>query len=832
VAIQDSLLLSEMIQSGRAIYVGDVRQDARFPALLEYQNFTWLGIPLIASSEVIGVIALEKQEADAYTAEHIQAVTTFAGQVAVGLENANLYQESLQRTYELDQHSQRLALLNRLSGKLSSTLDMDALLAAAMQELHKAVRCDRVSSIILDSNGLPYLQADYPHSAQELPILLPDTPIFEHLQQSLGVFYSEDARLDVELAPLLEILAFYQTRSILMIPMATGTDLVGMLGLHTERPYHFMAEEIELARTIANQAAIALQNARLFAETRSLTSDLEQRVAQRTAELAHEHLRTETLLRVITELSSSLDLEQVLQRTLRVLNEMIDAEQITVLISRPGEQKFLRLASLGYAEPTPSGGVPTPFSQDQGLAGWVVQNREAALINNVMADPRWMKDSVGRPTQHRSALAVPLMIGADALGVMMMFHRQEGHFSLDQLDLVQAAANQVAVAVNNAELYRLIRDQAEDLGSMLRKQQVETSRSKAILEAVADGVLVTDATMEITLFNASAEKILGLERTEVLGKSLEHFTGLFGHAAQSWRETIFAWSENPEQYQAGETYSDRINLENGSVVAVRLAPVHLRSDFLGTVSIFQDITHQVEVDRLKSEFVATVSHELRTPMTSIKGYAEIMLMGAAGAMNEQQKRFLEVIKSNTERLTVLVNDLLDVSRIEAGRVNLSFQSLNLDELAQEILQSYTQRAREENKAISISSDVPANLPLVRGDYERVRQILDNLIENAYVYNVEGGSIIVAMRPVGEEVQVDVLDTGMGIPIDEQPRIFERFFRGENPLTLGVAGTGLGLSIVKNVVQMHGGRIWVASAGIPGKGSTFSFTLPVYKPDPD
>jgi PAS domain S-box-containing protein len=413
------------------------------------------------------------------------------------------------------------------------------------------------------------------------------------------------------------------------------------------------------------------------------------------------------------------------------------------------------------------------------------------------------------------------------LGTLLLFHPEPAHFSHDQLDLVQAAANQVAMAVNNAELYRLIRDQAEDLGLMLRNQQVETSRSKAILEAVADGVLVTDAQKVITLFNASAENILALERSQVLGRSLDHFTGLFGRAAQSWRETIASWSQTPDTYQPGNTYSEQITLENGRVVAVRLAPVFLGEDFLGTVSIFHDITHQVEVDRLKSEFVATVSHELRTPMTSIKGYVEVLLMGAAGAMSEQQSRFLEIVKNNADRLAVLVNDLLDISRIEAGRVLLSLQPINLDELAVEVLGDLSRRSNEENRRVQIEKDVPDDLPRILGDFERVRQILGNLLDNAYNYNVENGRIMLRMHQVGEEVQVDVQDTGISIPTEEQGRIFERFYRGEKSLVLGVAGTGLGLSIVQNLVQMHHGRIWLESSGNQGEGSTFSFTLPVY-----
>jgi PAS domain S-box-containing protein len=376
----------------------------------------------------------------------------------------------------------------------------------------------------------------------------------------------------------------------------------------------------------------------------------------------------------------------------------------------------------------------------------------------------------------------------------------------------------------------LIRDQAERLGGMLRREQEEASRSQAILEAVADGVLVTGSNNRITFINPSAESILNLEAGRVLGQSLEVFGGLFGKSAGTWMQTIRDWSDSPGIYQQGDTYAEQIDLENGRIILVHLAPVIFQNDFLGTVSIFRDITHEVEVDRLKSEFVATVSHELRTPMTSIRGYTDVLLMGAAGALNENQTHFLNIVKNNTERLNILVNDLLDVSRIESGRVTLSPQALDMREVAEDVMGDILRRSQEENKPMALSLDAPKKLPRVYGDMERIRQVLGNLIDNAYHYTPENGTIIVRIHTLngGDEVQLDVKDNGVGIPLEDQDRIFERFYRGENPLVLSTPGTGLGLSIVKQIVEMHKGRIWMKSTGVPGEGSTFSFTLPVYE----
>lgn len=204
-------------------------------------------------------------------------------------------------------------------------------------------------------------------------------------------------------------------------------------------------------------------------------------------------------------------------------------------------------------------------------------------------------------------------------------------------------------------------------------------------------------------------------------------------------------------------------------------------------------------------------------------------MGAAGELSEQQHRFLEVVKENTDRLTVLVNDLLDISRIESGRIVLSRQALDLNEVIDQALMDLSLRSREDEKPARIHKEVDPGLPRVFGDVERILQILSNLLDNAYHYNTSEGHIIVRATSLGDQVQVDVIDNGVGIPLEEQSRVFERFYRGESPLIMGVSGTGLGLSIVQSLVAMHGGEIWLESTGVLGEGSTFSFTLPIYTP---
>jgi signal transduction histidine kinase len=233
----------------------------------------------------------------------------------------------------------------------------------------------------------------------------------------------------------------------------------------------------------------------------------------------------------------------------------------------------------------------------------------------------------------------------------------------------------------------------------------------------------------------------------------------------------------------------------------------------------------VEVDRLKSEFVATVSHELRTPMTSIKGYVEMLLMQAVGPVTDEQRRFLQTIKTNIDRLGGLVNDLLDISRIESGRVELSLEPVNTVELLGEVREAFLRRARLESKPMNVELVTSSTVPFVRADRNRLRQILNNLVENSFNYTPANGSIRLSAWDAAGNVTIEVSDNGIGIAPGEQPRIFERFYRGEQALNLSVGGTGLGLSIVQQLVEMHQGTLELESEGVPGQGTAFRVSLP-------
>jgi signal transduction histidine kinase len=252
------------------------------------------------------------------------------------------------------------------------------------------------------------------------------------------------------------------------------------------------------------------------------------------------------------------------------------------------------------------------------------------------------------------------------------------------------------------------------------------------------------------------------------------------------------------------------------------APVRDEVGFMGRLYVFRDVTREREVDRMKTEFVSLVSHELRTPLTSIKGFTEMILDGDAGEINIETKEYLEIVFSNSERLVALVNDLLDLSRIESGRIQIKSEPVDLTEVVQAVVATMQQKINEKEQKLSV--DLAPSAASVRGDKDKLVQVLTNYVSNAYKYSPAGSDIRIVIFEKEGFAHTAVIDNGMGIAPENQPRLFTRFYRVDNSMTREIGGTGLGLSIVKQLIELQGGQVGVISA--LGEGSTFWFTIPL------
>lgn len=789
-----------------------------------------MALPLVSRGQIIGVLDVQSVREAAFTEEDVAVLRTLADQLANAIANARLFEETASR-------AERLAVVNRIARAAgAATLDLNDLMETVYREILSIFQADTFFVALYDekTNKLefPLVMED---GVRETIGRRPLSGLTSFVITEKEPLLVRDLEREGDDLPTPVLFSERFTPSWLGVPMLVGERVIGVISVQSYRPYAYGEEEQLLLSTIADQVAVAVENARLFEEVRSFSQELERRVEARTQELADameeltaERDRVETLYRITSELAASLDLDHVLNRALKLTVEAVEADQASILMleshTLAGEvepsRRLINRAAWGKEVTLPTGGAPTRFSKGEGLAGWVVEHREAAIVSDIRQDPRWV-ESRGKERKYRSALAIPLVAGGgDVQGALLLLHAQPGHFNEDHLRLVETSGVQVTNAINNAELYNLIRQQAERLGSMLKTQQVEAAKSQAVLEGVADGVMVADAEGRVILFNAAAERVLDLPRERALGQMTREMLGLYGGQAD-WVKTVAKWAEDPEAYATEEYLAAQLNIED-RVVSVHLAPVLMADEFLGTVSVFRDITAEVESARAKVEFVSMVSHELRTPMTSIKGYADLLLMGAAGVLADEQRKFLSVIKSNVDRLTTLVNDLLDISRMESGRMMLSLELIRLADVTNQVITAMATRTRE--KGLDLRSDIPPDLPEVQADSDRMIQILTNLVANACQYTPTGGEIVVSARVHDDEMRVSVRDTGIGIAPEDQENIFSRFFRVDHPLVHETTGTGLGLDIVKSLVEMHGGRVEVESK--VGEGSTFTFTIPM------
>jgi PAS domain S-box-containing protein len=836
-------LVGAVIADPRGLIVPDAQQDARFVATTDTVEIrSMLLVPLVTAGQLIGVLSVDKQVPNGFTNTDLVVLSTLADQAAVAIENARLFEESQRRLSEQ-------ALLYEAGQTIASTLEYQQVLELVT---HQVMRATNAQFVIIQEwdktrGRLKTVHADF-STTDGLAVTVIRETAFAPMDYLKVAHFLRDRRNislrvnDDELDPLLRE-RLRQTGLIwtIEVPIVARDEVLGLLRLGDGRFDRVLSDnEVQLVETLVNQAGVAISNARLYDEVVQASQELEGRVEARTHELAAanaevtlERDRVEVLFRITSELSSSLDLDRILNQALKLVAKAVGAPYGSiVLIDQQTDMLILR-AALGSDGMPPPGGKPTIFRRGEGLAGWAVTNRQTVIVPDLSCDARWVPiDEHGR--DFKSALVTPLQMGEDVLGAIMLLHPAPDFFHETQLKLVTAAAGQVATAINNAELYRYLREQAELLGGMLRGQQIESSKSQAILESIADGVLVSDSTGHVILFNAAAERILGVLHDVVVGRALEDLQGLYPAPGVNWVNQVREWHASSDTRRRTPVLSQRIEFASERrFVNVSIAPVTLHDEYLGSVSVFRDITREVQADRAKSEFVSTVSHELRTPMTSIKGYADLLLMGAAGQVNETQQHFLSVIKSNADRLSVLVNDLLDISRIESGRVKLDLKPLPLEGVIEQVMT--TLRGKIEEKRLTLRLSLPEDkLPRVYGDRDRLIQILTNLISNAYQYTPPGGTLTVRARlldpvlpagsatPAGPMVQIDVIDTGIGIAPENQPKVFERFFRVDDPNVHEFPGTGLGLAIVRSLVEMHDGRIWLESTA--GAGTTFSFTL--------
>jgi two-component system phosphate regulon sensor histidine kinase PhoR len=518
------------------------------------------------------------------------------------------------------------------------------------------------------------------------------------------------------------------------------------------------------------------------------------RIAERDATAATvERQGRLDLLRHVTELAgSTLDTAAVAERAAQALvRDLAD----WCIVDVTDEGPLLRRVAVARAEPGTDGSAKSPAPEPGEAIRAVVESGRAKLVPEPGADTdEEALSEIAGDVDAMSIVSVPMRTRRRSFGAVTVLSTTPGKlYGADELALVEDVAGRVALAMDRARLHHEVE---------------ERSDAARVLAHVADGVLLLDRGGVVRLWNPAAEGITAIPAAEVVGRlAADAFPGW-----QAVTDTV-PISSSPDPGHAEVVIP--IETSQGE----RWIAISGVSFFAGTVYAFRDLTEVRRLEMLKADFIATASHELRTPLAAVYGAAQTLLRHDFALDEGGRDRFVSLIAQESERLGRIVNEILLANQLDAGRVDFEVEPFDAAELIDRVVEA-TRAYAPPN--VTVERFAPTTVPRVDADREKVRQVLANLVENAIKYSPDGGRVEIGLEPRDETVLFYVKDEGLGIPPDEQSRVFEKFYRLDPEMTRGVGGTGLGLYICNELVNRMGGHIWVDSKA--GEGSTFLFEL--------
>jgi PAS domain S-box-containing protein len=513
--------------------------------------------------------------------------------------------------------------------------------------------------------------------------------------------------------------------------------------------------------------------------------------------ISHQLRQRDYLLQISRAMTSRLDLRSLLGLTLTNAGDLVRAEAGLIALRRGDTDALAVVASYGI----PSALLPllTPLLTD------IPRRADAFSIPDLEARVNRVARAIRLPLHQ--VIALPLAFEEVLLGVIYLFRSGSIAFSTNDENVLASFADQAAIAVRNAQLYEQVSSE---------KQQLD-----AIIEHSADGVMILDPSLHIRVFNRALSKMTGWPAEEAIGRPCYEVLALEKASGPD-----LCGADSPAATFDGEkplVVEGELTRPSGkrAVVSITYTPLYdEEGDLANVIANVVDITRFREAEEMKSTFVSVISHELKTPVSLIKGYASTLAREDAHWNAETLREGLQVIGEESDRLNGLIDNLLDASRIQAGGVRLEKSDINIPRLAQKVVDSF----RHQTDKHTFTLDFPPDFPVVVADEERLRQVFNNLINNAIKYAPDGGEIRVGGWQEGDEVIVFVADQGIGIPEEEQDKLFQRFYRVDSSLRRKTQGAGLGLFLCRSIIEAHGGRIWLRSA--PGKGATVFFSLPI------
>jgi PAS domain S-box-containing protein len=764
-------LAGAAVREGRPLIesaYGEIAEPIPHPA---YDSFTdVITAPMVWSDEVRGVLGVGRREGRRFVERDADVLGAFAGLASLALRNAEMFTQS-SRQARVQRGFYRIASV------LGQSLSRSATLEAIAQAAAEALGGDSAAVLVpssgrLEAVGTYELPADL-GSIFDMRAAEQHGPLFRAAAEGrilVSTSISDDERL---LPDLREAAAANRYQSLISVPVDAPREAGrGLALIFFAQERSFTDDDLELARHLADATRGALERSELFEAERGARA------------LAQQLTRTGRLL--TSELDPAAVLDEVVQQAPALVNadaaafRMLEDEELVVTAADgPG-------AEVALGSRSPAGGW---------LSGDVVQSGSPLALAQAGEDERLRALDPMLQSGHAAFLGVPVGGPEGAtLGVLAVYASVPREWREEEIEALLAVAASTSAALSNAELYQRV--------------ALERERSVAILANTADGIVAIDRDGNVVLWNSAAERITGVPAPVALGRSPV--------------DVLQRSLEAPDPDAPGDRLVPIMRGREEVWLSVTEAVMR---DPLGAVAgrifAFRDISGDRLVEQVKSDFVSTVSHELRTPLTSIYGFAETLLRQDVMFGEEERQTFLRYIASESQRLTSIVDTLLNVARLDTGDLQVNLAETDVRDVVGEVLETVTAAEVNEHRFVVELPDEPL---AAKADPEKLRQVCSILVDNALRYSPEGGTVTVGAARRRDTVEVSVADEGIGIPQADQEQIFRKFYRGADAeLRAGAGGTGLGLFIARGLVTAMGGRIWVSSR--EGEGSRFAFELP-------
>jgi len=835
--------------NARARIALDVGAEAiRFDNPLLPNTRSEMALPLVSRGRVIGAMTIQSDRPTAFTEEDITALQTMSDQLATAIENARLFAETSQTLTE----TRELFEASRAIGAATTPAEV----ARALVQYVARTGLDLARVLMVDTPEEPTHVVMGEHWAVDgrpvhpygTRLHLADFGLRQFIQPTEAFTVEDiyaDPRVDAQARTVLEVL---RLRSFALVPISIGQRMLGALLVGRDTPYAFPEKLVRNLWTLCGQAAIAMENLRLLEETRRRARELEA---------INEIGRT---------ISSVLDPQALVRQVVDITKSRFGYHFVGILLTEDRHLVFEDGSTVGTsAMRLPPRGITLDIDRP-GIATDAARTGQPVLVNDVLSDPRYI--TVPELSATRAELAVPIEVKGRVVGVLDVQSDRPNAFTQSDVLLMTSLASQAGVALENARLFAeteaearrraLISEVLQVAATTLEPRDLLSRAAAAISRQLEMPTFIMEWEPEAETLRLvtgqdptgkdispprpdvrmnrqqAAPMVEAVFRTDVtiLRDIPQMAAGRMVHVARQWGLMDAAFAPmvirgQPLGLLALGRPPGHPSIDEGEVEFLRIIAANL-SVAWENARLYQEAVETAErlkeVDRLKSQFLANMSHELRTPLNSIIGFSRVILKGIDGPITEQQRQDLEAIFNSGQHLLGLINDILDISKIEAGKMELVFEPTDLQEIIRGVMS--TAIALVKDKPIELQQSVPADLPTVIADGRRVRQVLLNLVSNAAKFT-DQGFIRVEAKVEGDDVVISVSDSGIGIPPEKLPHIFEAFTQVDASPSRKYGGTGLGLTISKSFIELHGGRIWVESE--LGKGSTFTFTLPIQGP---